>query len=398
MKILKGTIITPFEKFFGHIIVEKATIMDVVKGEVSESGNNIMDFSESYICPGFVNIHAHGAVGVDFSNHNLDSFSKISRFMTSTGVTRFLGTTMTLSKEELKQTLLSACDFQRTRSLYATGFNGLHFEGPYINKKFKGAQNPEYILEADDGLLIRLAKGNPQIIKTVSLAPEINGAEGLIKELLSLGIYISAGHTGADYELARKAFDWGVNRVTHLFNAMPPLLHRAPGIITAALQDERVFVEVIADGIHIHPPVLDLIVKLKGPDRICLITDSMEAAGLKDGVFKLGGQEVFVKGAEARLADGTLAGSTLAMDQAVRNIINFTGVLLPEAIKMASYTPACAIGLGKITGSIEKGKSADLVILNKKLEVVQTIIKGEAVFTAEGTPNTSINSSETKTW
>jgi len=266
-------------------------------------------------------------------------------------------------EENIRRTLSLARNILQNDKLLIAILYGIHLESLCISKKFRGEQNLRYIKE-DVNFLRNLVRDYPSVIKNVTIAPELNGCEKLVKELISQKIYVSAGHTGADFSMALKAFNWGINRVTHLFNAMPPIHHRSPGIVTAALLDKRVFVEIIPNGVHLHPAMLDLIGRLKGEDRVCLITDSIRETGLKDGKYSLGGQEVIVQGKEARLLDGTLAGSVVSMDQAVRNIISFTGVSMQKAIEMASYTPACAIGLDKITGSLEKGKQADIIILD----------------------------------
>lgn len=379
MKILKGNIITPFFHFYGEILIKDGMITEIKKGTLGINKELVEDYSNCFICPGFINIHLHGAVGYDFMDHNAKAFLEISRYLASSGVTGFLGTTMTMSEENIRQTLSLARNILQNDKLLTAILYGIHLEGPCISKKFRRAQNLRYIKE-DVNFLRNLVRDYPSVIKTVTIAPELNECEKLVKELISQKIYVSAGHTDADFSMALKAFNWGINRVTHLFNAMPPIHHRSPGIVTAALLDKRVFVEIIPDGVHLHPAMLDLIVRFKGEDRVCLITDSIRATGLKDGKYSLGGQEVIVQGKEARLLDGTLAGSVVSMDQAVRNIISFTGVSVQKAIEMASYTPACAIGLDKITGSLEKGKQADIIILDNQLEVLMTMVKGMVVY------------------
>jgi N-acetylglucosamine-6-phosphate deacetylase len=228
--------------------------------------------------------------------------------------------------------------------------------------------------------VLELVRQYPGVVKTITLAPEIPGADELISGLISRGIRVSAGHTGATLDEAQRGFDKGINRISHLFNAMPPIHHREPGIITAALLDERVFVELIPDGIHVNSRVLKLVVRAKQADRICLISDAMMAAGLGDGSYHLGRLDVMVRDNAARLSSGALAGSIIGMDQGVRNMVELADCSLPQAVAMASCNPALALGVDKITGSLEPGKQADIVVLNQQLQVVMTMIQGKVVY------------------
>lgn len=377
--VLKGRIITPFTMFSGEIMLKDGLIEDLTQGSFGKD-DQVVDYGDCYICPGFFDLHLHGAVGYDFMDGDIRGFSKISRFLAGSGVTGFLATTMTMAKANIRSAVKATKEIIRDHIEASPVCYGMHLEGPYVNEEYIGAQNPKYILSGEDNFLAELIEEYGDMIKTVTLAPEIKGGEELIKDLVSHGIYPSAGHTGASLVTAGRAFDLGVNRVTHLFNAMPPIHHRAPGIITGALLDDRVFTEVIADGIHIHRAVVEMIIRIKGASGVCLVTDSMRATGLPDGRYDLGGQEVVVKGEEARLADGRLAGSVLSMDRAVRNIIEFTKAPLEDVIRMASFNPARAVGLDKICGSLEKGKQADIVVLSKELEVLMTMVRGNIVY------------------
>jgi N-acetylglucosamine-6-phosphate deacetylase len=222
------------------------------------------------------------------------------------------------------------------------------------------------------------ASGN--LIRLVTIAPEMPGAIGLIKYLYKQGIIASVGHTNATYVQTQAGIQAGLSHVTHTFNAMRELHHREPGVVGAALTSPELMVEVIADGIHIHPVVLKILTKIKEGEKVVLITDAMRAAGLKEGTYDLGGQEVIVTKGQARLKDETLAGSVLTMDKAVKNMVNKIGIQLPKAIQMASFNPARSIGIDDKKGSLEPGKDADIVILNKNLETELTIVAGKIVY------------------
>lgn len=250
---------------------------------------------------------------------------------------------------------------------------GLYLEGPYFSAAKKGAQSPEYLKNPDIDELTKFIQLSKGTIKVVALAPELPGAMEAIKYLRNQGITVSAGHTDATFDTARKAFDYGITQVTHVFNGMRGFSHREPGISGAVLIDERVYCEMICDGIHLHPGAMKLVIKTKGKDKILLISDSMMAAGLSDGEYTLGGQKVIVKGQEARLSDGTLAGSTLTLNRAIYNMVHMAGVSLPDAVRMATLNPARVIGIDEQKGSIEIGKDADLVIFDGRLNILNVI-------------------------
>jgi N-acetylglucosamine-6-phosphate deacetylase len=307
----------------------------------------------------------------------------MARRFAAHGVTGFLPTTMTQSLDVTTRAIREVRRYMERQEEQEEGDQepepaarilGLHLEGPWISREFKGAQNERFIVPPTEGSIAAiLAEGNGAI-KIVTLAPELPGAEQAMQTLRGQGTSISIGHTGATYEQALHAVDLGATHVTHCFNAMTGLHHRRPGVAGAALLCDRLLAELIADGIHVHPDVMRLLIRVKGRERVMLITDSMSATELSDGSYALGGQAVYVRGGRASLQDGTLAGSTLTLDRAVRNVVHLCGVPLHDAVYMASAVPAQAIGLGHRKGQIRPGYDADFTILGTDLQPVRVMI------------------------
>jgi N-acetylglucosamine-6-phosphate deacetylase len=256
---------------------------------------------------------------------------------------------------------------------------GMHIEGPFLSPARRGAQNPAHIIEPSLGKLDELVRGHENFIRIVTLAPELRGAHELIGRILEIGAIASIGHSDATYEEALHALSAGAALFTHVFNAMRGFHHREPGAVGAALISDAM-VELICDGIHVHPGAVQLLVRAKGIDNVCLITDSISAAGLHDGYYSLAGLQVSVQAETATLADGTLAGSTVTMEKAVQNLVRFTRVSLPQAVRTASLNPARLVGLDKHKGSLEVGKDADITMFNRDYEVYYTISGGEVVY------------------
>jgi N-acetylglucosamine-6-phosphate deacetylase len=287
-----------------------------------------------------------------------------------------------MSKDKIIGSLRSICEAAKKGTAGAE-ILGIHMEGPYINPEKKGAQKEDDIKKISIEGFLEFNQASGNLIRLVTIAPEIPGAIDLIKYLYKQGIIASVGHSNATYVQTQAGIQAGLSHVTHTFNAMRGLHHREPGVVGAALTSPELTVEVIADGIHIHPIVLKILTKIKEGEEIVLITDAMRAAGLKDGTYDLGGQEVIVAKGQARLKDGTLAGSVLTMDKAVKNMVNKVGIQLPKAIQMASFNPAKSIGIDDKKGSLEPDKDADIVILNKNLETELTIVAGKIVYRRE---------------
>ncbi len=329
-----------------------------------------------YVAPGFLDLQVNGGGGQAFAEADAPSLQAIADSHVAGGTTGFLATAITSPLSAMRRAL------ETVRRADHPAVLGMHLEGPFISPKRAGAHNPRHILTPSREELVRLLEGCEELVRLVTLAPELEGAGDLIENLLAAGAVPALGHSDATYEQAMESVRRGVRSFTHLFNAMRGFHHREPGAVGAAL-DADAFVELICDGVHVHPAAVRLVARARGFDSICLVTDAMAAAGLSDGEYSLGGLPVTVRDGVARLADGTLAGSTLTMNQAVKNFMDYTGCSLPEAVRCASLNPARLLGLEQRKGSLEGGKDADLVIFNDELTVHYTIVGGEIAFSQE---------------
>ncbi|MCM3785850.1 N-acetylglucosamine-6-phosphate deacetylase [Neobacillus mesonae] len=331
-----------------------------------------------YILPGFIDIHVHGGGGYDFMNSNKEVLDTITSYHASQGTTTMLATTMTAPKAWIDQVLQEVNEY-RSHEMPHAQLAGVHLEGPFISPKWPGAQNPEHISLPDVNWLISWEKQYPGLIRQVTLAPEREGAHEVISWLSKNRIIAALGHTDATYEEVEAAVDAGLHHAVHTFNAMTPLHHRKPGAAGAVLSDERISAEVIADGIHVHPGAVSLIAQLKSRlQKLVLITDAISATGLEDGNYTLGDLPVIVKEGVARLEDGvTLAGSTLTMIRGFRFLIQEVGLSIVEASQAASHNPAHLLGIQDVTGTIEQGKQADILLVDSSLELEQVWIKGK---------------------
>ncbi|MBZ4645462.1 MAG: NagA [Clostridia bacterium] len=338
--------------------------------------DEVLDLSGYRILPGFIDIHTHGCAGYDTMDATYEALNNMSRFMAMNGVTSFLPTTMSETYQSIKNAFLNIRN-TIDKGVEGADIVGIHMEGPYFSKQYKGAQNEKFLRLPSITDVTELQELSGRNIRIISIAPEIDGAMEFIKEVSKDNIVISLAHTGADYDTALKAIEYGAKHATHLFNGMAGLNHRAPGIIGAVL-DSGLSVELICDGIHLHPAIIRLVYKLAGADKIVLISDSMRAAGLKDDKYDLGGQEIIVKDGVARTKDGNIAGSTVTLLQCLKKVVEF-GIRLEDAVKMVTINPAKVIGVDKYKGSIQQGKDADLVVINDRFEVVYTFVKGKVV-------------------
>ncbi|OQA15757.1 MAG: N-acetylglucosamine-6-phosphate deacetylase [Firmicutes bacterium ADurb.Bin356] len=329
------------------------------------------DASGYMLIPGLVDIHTHGAMNADTSDGIEQALKTMSRFYAMNGITSFLATTMTYDEIRLEQAMRVAGSFTTETGATCIGIN---MEGPFINPLKKGAQASKNIIPPDFAMLKRLNKAANNRIKLIDLAPELPNALDFIERAAKLAT-VSLAHTAADYDTAMQAFENGATHVTHLFNAMEPFLHRSPGIIGAAA-DAGASVEVICDGIHLHPAVIRAVFKLFDKSKICFISDSMRSAGLADGEYELGGQPVTVQGGKAMLHDGTIAGSSINLMQAVKNAIKF-GIKQEAALSAATMNPARAIKMDKYIGSIISGKQADMVLIDKQWNIKKVFVKGK---------------------
>ena len=366
-KVVKGKALAFDEKIRG--------IIDV---SAIPAGAEVIDAGGNYVSPGFVDIHIHGYMGEDASDGSAEGIKKMSQGILKNGVTGWLPTTMTVSKAELDKafTVIGSL-MEESKSWDGAAILGVNAEGPFINPKKKGAQAEQHILKPDASFLKKYA----DIIKIATIAPEMDADFACIKELCKdTDIRVSMGHTDASFDIACEAIDNGVKHVTHLFNAQTALNHRNPGVVGAALTRD-VTTELICDTFHINKALFALVAKVKG-DKLCLITDCTRAGGMPDGEYYLGGQKFILKGIECLLEDGTIAGSVLKMNQAVKNVAENTDLPVYEVVKAASLNPATAIGYGKTKGSIEIGKDADIIIATKEFEIKKAIIGGKIQYEA----------------
>ncbi len=325
------------------------------------------------LVPGFVDTHNHGCMGEDFSNTDFDGLSRMEKFLYSRGVTTVLATTLSLPFDAIRKVVALIRNYREHHP--KTSIAGIHLEGPFINIKKKGAQNPDYIKSPDDREIDFILQ-NKDLIKVITLAPEVVGDE-MIQLLSSNGITVSIGHTCANYHRSLEAIQSGASRFTHLFNAMTPLHHRDLGTSGAGLLSDA-YVELICDLIHLSPETIQLVFKTKNPDRIIFISDAMEATGLKPGQYSLGGLEVFVDEHSARLKDGTLAGSVLKLNDALINAKRVLSLPLEDILRCLTKNPSVSSNLN--SGIIDIGKPADFVLLDQDLTIIKTIKNGETVY------------------
>ncbi len=327
--------------------------------------------SDYCLLPSFIDLHIHGCHGVDVMDASIESLQTISHHLTTQGVGGFLATTMTSSNEAITAALQAV--HQAQMSGVAPNLLGVHLEGPFLNPEKMGAQPGGYIQTANIKLFAQWQQSSGNVIRQITLAPEMPGAMDFIHYLHTTDpqLIISAGHSNASCQQARQAFAAGVNHCTHLHNAMSGLHHRQPGLATAVMLSESISAELIADGIHVAPDMLKLTVNVLGCDRLVLVTDAMCAQGLGHGQFTLAGQQVAVSNGQARLANGTLAGSVLRLDHAVKNLCRDTNISLLDAVHMASLNPARKLGIDHQVGSIAAGKRANLQLRDREFKLVQ---------------------------
>lgn len=339
-------------------------------------GDEELDAAGKYVTPGFVDIHIHGAAGSDFCD-GMDGSDKyvraMQKYLGSQGVTSFLGTTMAFSEEILDRIFDTARPIFGQEG-YGAILRGVNMEGPFFNKAKKGAQAEEYIIDPDWEMFQRLWERSGHNIRLVDVAPELPGALEFAQKASKL-CTVSIAHTCATYEEATAAFANGFTHTTHLFNAMPAFTHRAPGVVGAA-SDFAEHIEMICDGIHLNPAVVRAVFNMFGPDRVCIISDAMQACGMPNGEYSLGGQKVFMTDGLATLADGTIAGSATCQAEGFRRAVKF-GVPLESALKAATINPAKAAGLDDEVGSIAVGKRADVLVLGADLHPEHIFIGGK---------------------
>jgi N-acetylglucosamine-6-phosphate deacetylase len=367
----------------GAITIEGTHIQAVECPEyLDQQQDSIIDTTGMIVMPGFIDVHTHGGGGYNLQTTDAGEIRAYARWVPETGATSFLivviGVPGSIPEEQLR-TAIEVLDDQGNGAEPL----GIHLEGPYISVAMRGAHLPSWIRMPDESETEQLLALTDGHLRLLTLAPELPGASAMIRRLVNAGVTVSMGHTNATYEQSLEAIKLGVTHVTHCFNAMRPLLHRAPGPLAAVAQAEQVRGELIADGVHVHPAAMHALVKLLGPERIVVITDALAGAGAPEATFDFAGQPAKVIRGAARLTDGTLTGSVLTMDQALRNMLLMTGVSLQQAVGMLTLNPALAAQVSHRKGRLKVGYDADVLIFDQSLALQATICKGAIAFATD---------------
>ena len=377
--IIRNALVYGEDKTFSRldIRIEEDVFTEICPSLAPSENESVLDADGLYAIPGLIDIHFHGCMGHDFCDGTVEAIDAITRYEASCGVTSVCPATMTVSPESLVQVMDAARTYNESPARPGqASLVGINIEGPFISEAKKGAQAAEHIRLCDEALVSSIQERSGGLIKLVDIAPENEGAMEFI-DALHDKVTMSLAHTTADYQTAKEAYDRGARHATHLYNAMPPFTHRAPGVVGAAFDSPHCRAELICDGVHIHPSVVRATFQLFGDDRMILISDSMRAAGMEDGQYTLGGQDVAVKGKYATLvSDGALAGSVTNLMDCMRTAVKEMQIPLESAIACATMNPAKAIGIYDRYGSISTGKIANLVLLDQDLNLRQVIIHG----------------------
>lgn len=363
----------------GEVLCAQGRI-EAVGSHLEAQGARVVDCGGQRLVPGFIDAHTHGAAGVDVNAADEDGLEKIAAFFASQGTTAWNASVLTDTEETTLRCLSCICAVQKRRG-YGAQLLGAHLEGPFLAPEYKGAM-PEHLLQKGSAALLRRYQSAFEgVVRYLTVSPEVEGVPEMIAQVKD-EVPVAIGHSGADYATAMEAIRMGARCATHTFNAMR-LFHQHEPAIMGAVMESDVWCEAICDGRHLHPGSVRLLLKCKGWDRVIAVTDSIMAAGLPDGNYRLGVNDVIVKDGDAKLADaGTRAGSTLTMIQALRNLIRFTGHPLEDVLPLLSENPAAALRLDERKGKIQPGFDADLVVLGAQLDVVTTIVGGQTVYTA----------------
>ena len=369
MRIIGGQVFDLKDGFVERDVCTDGALISSVSGD-----EQVLSADGCYVIPGLVDVHFHGCIGEDFSDATPEGLQRIADYELSQGVTYICPAGMTLPEEQLVKICENAAAHRR-KNTGGAELVGVHLEGPFLSMAKKGAQNADYLHAPDIAMLRRLQASAEGCVRLVTAAPEEAGALEFIRAAVEAGIAVSVGHTVADYDTAKAAFAAGADHVTHLYNGMPPMHHRAPGVIGAAFDSPGVMAELICDGVHIHGAMVRLAFRLFGAQRMILISDSLRAAGMPDGRYPFGGQEIEVHGNRATIAGHpeTLAGSVTSLMGCLRQAAAF-GIPLADAVRAASYNPAKSIKIDDRAGSLEEGKEASIVLLDRKTLAVRKII------------------------
>lgn len=369
MRIIGGQVFDLKDGFVERDVCTDGALISSVSGD-----EQVLNADGCYVIPGLVDVHFHGCIGEDFSDATPEGLQRIADYELSQGVTYICPAGMTLPEEQLVKICENAAAHRR-KNMGGAELVGVHLEGPFLSMAKKGAQNADYLHAPDIAMLRRLQASAEGCVRLVTAAPEEAGALEFIRAAVEAGIAVSVGHTVADYDIAKAAFAAGADHVTHLYNGMPPMHHRAPGVIGAAFDSPGVMAELICDGVHIHGAMVRLAFRLFGAERMILISDSLRAAGMPDGRYPFGGQEIEVHGNRATIAGHpeTLAGSVTSLMGCLRQAAAF-GIPLADAVRAASSNPAKSIKIDDRAGSLEEGKEASIVLLDRKTLAVRKII------------------------
>lgn len=375
---INGKIIMEDEIIKNKYLVFDEDILEIT-GNINLNDYEVIDLEGKYISPGFVDIHIHGSNGSDVMDGTKKALDNIAVNVAKNGVTSFLATTMTHSSDEIKKAFEAIKSYIDNETVNGAKIVGIHAEGPFINKEYKGAQNDSYIVPPDHDLVGDYL----DYIKLITVAPEIKGVIDFVKEtkLKNHSVRFSIGHSGATYEQAIEGYEAGIDSTTHIFNSMTGLHHRKPGIIGAVLKVKPYF-EIIADNVHLHSALYDIMGDCVGKDKMILVTDAMCACNMKPGVYEFSGQKVIVDENSTRLENGNLAGSVLKLNSAILNVLNNTKYELYEVVNMATLNPANMLGIENI-GRLKSGCKADFAVFDDQLEIYMTVVNGNIVFRAE---------------
>jgi N-acetylglucosamine-6-phosphate deacetylase len=375
-----GTIITPENTLSDAVVIIENGRISAIEPRSHLAQNpvetDIISADGLLIMPGLIDIHVHGSAGSDVMDATPEALEKMSSFFLQHGITTYLPTTVSHSSNRINQAIDNIS--QNLANSSGAVPLGVHIEGPYLCQPFRGAHPPEWLRNPDPKEYRQWLRSG--VIRTISIAPELPGTIDLINEGIANGVRFSAGHTQASPEEIKIAANAGLSLATHTFNGMAGLHHRDLGTVGALLADDRIFCEIIADGVHVHPEVLKMVIRIKGLDHTVLVTDAMRATGLPDGDYDLAGHSISVRAGVARTASGGLAGSTLTLDRAVHNIQKFSGIPFHQAVHLATLTPAAALGLKGTKGEIRPGADADILIADTNMNVKAVMINGKIIY------------------
>jgi N-acetylglucosamine-6-phosphate deacetylase len=372
---------TPIDEILDPLLfVEDGRIVEISSRALKTlpAGTPVVDFGDTIVAPGYFDIHMHGGAGLDVMRASASELPRLGQFLTKHGVTAYFPTTVAAPLDATCSALERLADVIESpvsgAPVQARPI-GIHLEGPFLSHKRRGVHPPEYLVEPTVQIFDRLWQAARGLVRMMTIAPEIPGALEVIAEASRRNVCVSIGHSDSELSMAQQAVKAGARHATHTFNAMRPLDHRAPGILGEVLSDDRITADLIADGIHVSPEVVKVFLQSKGPERAVLITDAISATGMPDGQYQLGPIQVDVKDGKCT-ANGSLAGSVLTMDRAIRNVTKFSSWTLRDAVRAATLNPAHAVGMASAHGSLVSGASADFTVLNSSGDVLKTIVAG----------------------